>query len=128
MSKGSRIAIAIVSLISAVGFFMTALDPSGLPAGASVFYGLAILCIVIAIACLFPQTHPVTLRIIGTVIFCAYIAYVMDSFQTDNLGRAIVGFMVWGIPSGYLAVMGRYPSWGAASEGLNPKDDQSKIE
>ncbi|MBP0031973.1 MAG: hypothetical protein J7524_02250 [Roseofilum sp. Belize BBD 4] len=44
------------------------------------------------------------------------------------MGRAIVGFMVWGIPSGYLAVMGKYPSWGAASAGLNPKDDQSKID
>jgi asparagine N-glycosylation enzyme membrane subunit Stt3 len=118
MSLGSRIAVGAVALLCAAGFFMTALDPSGLPAGALVFYGMAGFCIVIAIACVFPQSHPVTLRLIGAIIF---LAYVSDSFHTQNLGRAFVGFLVWGIPSGYLAVMGKYPSWGKGSEGFTGK-------
>lgn len=126
MSIGSRIAIGAVALLCAAGFFVTALDPSGLPAGAFIFYGMAAFCVVIAIACFFPQSHPITLRLIGIMIFCAYIAYVSDSFRTPNLGRAIVGFLVWGIPSGYLAVMGKYPSWGTGSEPFNAKQNRNR--
>lgn len=118
MSFGSRIVIGGVALLCAAAFLMTALDPSGLPAGAFPFYVLAVFCVVIAIACVFPQSHPVTLRLIGAVIFLAYAAYVSDSFNTKNFGRAFVGFLVWGIPSGYLAIMGGYPPWGRGSEGI----------
>ena len=121
MSKGSRIAIGIVALLCAAGFFMTALDPEGLPMGAAGFYGISILFVIIAIACFFPQTHPFTLRIIGASIFCGYIAYAYDSFQTQNFPRAVTGLILWGVPSGYLAIMGKYPSWGTASVGLNGK-------
>ncbi len=125
MSFGSRIAIGIVSLVCAAGFLMTALHPSGLPAGAFVFYGMAAFCVVIAIACLLPQSHPLTLRIIGAMIFCAYVAYVSDSFRTSNLIRAMVGFLVWGIPSSYLAIVGNYPWWGKASQGFNTKQNRN---
>lgn len=126
MSQGSRIAIGIVALLSALGFFITALDPEGLPAGATEFYGMAALCVIIAVACFFPQTHRVTLRIIGTAIFCGYVVYVYDSFQTQNFARAIRGFLFWGIPSGYLAIMGKYPSWAKASAGLNAKQKNNR--
>jgi hypothetical protein len=126
MSTGSRIAIGLVALLCAVGFFITALDPSGLPAGAAVFYGMAAFCVIIAIACFFPKTHPITLRIIGTMICLAYFAYVLDSIRNQNLVRAMVGFIIWGIPSGYLAIMGKYPSWGGGSQGLNAKQNSSR--
>ena len=120
MSKGSRIAIGLVAAISAIGFWMTARNPpEHLPNGAMEFYGMTVLAITIAIACFFPKTHPVTLRIIGTSIFVGYVAYVVDSFQTRELIRAIVGLILWGIPSGYLAIMGTYPDWGWGSEGFN---------
>jgi hypothetical protein len=125
MSIGSRIAIGVVSLVCAAGFWMTALDPSGLPAGSFVFYSMAAFCITIAIACFFPQSHPVTLRIIGAVIFFAYVAYVADSLHTQNLGRAILGFLVWGIPSGYLAVVGKYPSRGMGAAGFNAEHNRN---
>lgn len=126
MSLGSRIAIGIVALLSAVGFWMMALDPSGLPAGASVFYGMAAFCVVIAIACFFPQSHPITLRMIGAMIFCAYIGYLHTSFGTQNLSQAMMGFLVCGIPSGYLAIMGKYPSWGRGSEAFNAKQSKNR--
>lgn len=121
MSMGARIAIGIVALICGFGFFLTALDTSGLPAKPAVFYGMAILCVIIAIACFFPKSHPLTLRMIGAVIFFAYVAYVVDSFRTSNLFRAIAGFIVWGIPSGYLAIKGEYQFWGTGSEGFNKR-------
>lgn len=125
MSKSSRIVIGIFALLVAVGFFITALNPEGLPMGAAGFYAMAVLFVIVAIACFFPKTHPFTLRIIGTVIFCGYAAYAYDSFQTQNFSRAIKGFIFWGIPSGYLAIMGKYPSWGKASAGLNGKQQKN---
>lgn len=126
MSKGSRIAIGIVALLCAIGFFMTALDPSGLPAGASVFYGMTALCVTIAIACFFPKSHPITLRIIGATIFFLYADYVINSFRSQNFGRAIAGFFIWGLPSGYLAIAGKYPSWGRAGEVFNSEQNNKQ--
>lgn len=122
MSLGARIAIAAISLVCALMFVLTALDPSGLPAGALVFYGLAAFCVIIAVACLFPKSHPITLRLIGALVCSAYIVYMVDSFQTQNFGRAAVGFLVWGLPSGYLAVAGKYPAWGTGAAGFNGAD------
>ncbi|MBW4663293.1 MAG: hypothetical protein KME01_03690 [Chroococcus sp. CMT-3BRIN-NPC107] len=56
MSIESRIAIGVVSLVWAASFFMTALDPSGFLARAFVFYRIAALGVVIAIAYFFPQS------------------------------------------------------------------------
>ena len=126
MSKSSRIIIGIVALLGAVGFFITALEPEGLPTGVAGFYAMAALFVIIAVACFFPKTHPITLRMIGMVIFCGYVAYVYDSFQTQNFSRAIKGLIFWGLPSGYLAIMGTYPSWGKASAGLNGKQEKSR--
>lgn len=119
MSAGSRIIIAAISLVCAAGFFMTALDPSGLPADPHSFYGLAALCIVIAIASLSPKSHPITLRMIGTIIFCGYMAYVGDSINNGNLGRALFGLGICGLPAGYLAIKGTYPTWDKLSQGLH---------
>ncbi|MUG96883.1 hypothetical protein F7734_32895 [Scytonema sp. UIC 10036] len=128
MSIGSRIAIGVVALLCAAIFLMMALSASSSPpAGAFFIYGIVAFCVVIAIACFFPQSHPITLRLIGIIIFCAYVAYVFDSFRTANLGQAIVGFLVWGIPSGYLAIMGKYPNWGTGSEAFNPKRNRTRL-
>lgn len=126
MSIGLRIAIGLVALLCAVGFLIMALDPSGLPAGALAFYGMAAFFIVIAIACFFPKSHPITLRLMGAMIFCAYVAYAFGSFQTQNFGRAIVGLIVCGMPSGYLAVSGKYPSWGRGAEAFNGKSHKNR--
>ena len=126
MSMGARAAIGIVALLSGVGFFITALDPSGLPAGSLVFYTMAAVCVVIAIACFFPKSHPVTLRLIGAIIFTTYVGYIIDSFQAQNLDRAVAGFIVWGLPSGYLAIMGKYPSFGNGAKAFNHKPIKRK--
>lgn len=65
MSMGARIAIGVVALICGFSFFITALDTSSLLAKPADFYKIAMLCVVIAIACFFPKSHPFTLRIIA---------------------------------------------------------------
>jgi hypothetical protein len=126
MSLGARIAIGLAALLAAAGFLKSALHPAGMPAGSLGFYGMAVFCVIIAMACFFPKGHPLTLRIIGTAIFLAYIAYVSDSWHTRNMMRAIQGFLIWGLPSGYLAIMGKYPFWGRGAAGFNANQLRSK--
>ncbi len=119
MSAGSRIIIAAISMVCAAGFFMTALDSSGLPADPHTFYGLAAVCVIIAIACLSPKSHPITLRMLGTIIFCGYMGYVGDSIHNGNFGQALLGLVFCGLPAGYLAIKGNYPTWDNLSQNFH---------
>ena len=119
MSKGARIAIGIVALIGAFGFWLTAQDTEGLPSGPLMFYGLTAFFILIAIACFVPKSHPVTLRVIGSSIFVSYVWYVFDSIQNGNLRQALLGLVIWGVPSGYLAIFGTYPTSGSGAKAFN---------
>jgi hypothetical protein len=126
MSFGSRLAIGIVAIIGAIGFLKTAINPGGMPAPSIVFHGMAALFTFIAIACFFPKSHPVTLRIIGASIFLSFASYVISSFGTDNFERALRGFGFWGLPSGYLTIVGSYPHWGKGAAGINAKTHRRK--
>jgi hypothetical protein len=126
MSFGSRLAIGIVAILGAIGFLKTALNPVGVSAPSIVFHGMAALFTFVAIACFVPKSHPMTLRIIGSAIFFASASYVMSSFGTDNFGRAFQGFSSWGLASGYLAIVGKYPSWGKGAAGINAKNHHRK--
>lgn len=109
MSKGSRIAIGLVALIAAYGLWI---QGQSMDAGFLLAYGLTAFCVVIAIACFFPKSHAFTLRVIGAGIFSGYAWYLFDSFSNGEPSRALLGFFIWGLPSGYLAIMGKYPEWG----------------
>lgn len=121
MSRGACITVAIAMLLSAVGFMLTGIFlGADLPAGSWPFYGAAMFCVVIAIACLSKASRPVALRIIGTVIFLTYVDYVYDSIGEENLRQAIVGFFWWGLPSGYLTIWGQWPTWGRWAAAFRP--------
>ncbi|MEO0376771.1 MAG: hypothetical protein AAF329_19560 [Cyanobacteria bacterium P01_A01_bin.17] len=111
MSAGSRIIIAAIASVCAAGFFLTALDPNGL-ADSYAFYGCAVFCVVVAIASLSSKSHPITLRMIGTIIFYGYLTHVGSSLTHGHLGRALIGLLVCGLPAGYLAIQGKYLRWG----------------
>jgi hypothetical protein len=126
MSFGSRLAIGIVAIFGAIGFLKTALNPVGVNAPSIVFHGMAALFAFIAIACFVPKSRPVTLRIIGSAIFLASASHFIHNLGTDNFVRALKGFVCWGLPSGYLVIMGKYPSWGQGAAGVNAKDHNRK--
>ncbi len=113
MSSVARLTLGLVLLLSAVSFFLigVTLGPQ-LPAGSWPFYGLAALCAIGAIACGWESSRPVTLRLVGGAIFLAYGWYVFDAWRGANAEEALVGFLVWGLPSGYMTFVGRYPKWG----------------
>jgi hypothetical protein len=120
MSLGSRIAIGVTALICGWGLWLSSMNPDGVAAKPIVFQGLTLICVIIAIACCAPKSHPITLRVIGGVVCGTYIFYVIDSLRTNREpGRAISGFICWGLPGGYLAIAGQYPTWGKGAAGFN---------
>ncbi len=119
MSLGARIVIGIVALLCGISFLISAIDPDGTIKNPLMAYGITVFCFSIAIACFFPQSHSITLRFISGAIFIGFASYVIESFGTEKLDRALMGFIVWGLPSGYVMIMGRFPSWGTASQVFN---------
>ncbi|MBW4646444.1 MAG: hypothetical protein KME23_26210 [Goleter apudmare HA4340-LM2] len=71
------------------------------------------LCVVIAIACWFPQSHPVTLRLIGVIGIAGCIFSIFDSFRHPEFGwlgivaRLGLIFTLWLPGSIYLLIKGR---------------------
>ncbi|CAN5899520.1 hypothetical protein BH23PLA1_BH23PLA1_41020 [soil metagenome] len=130
MSTGARVVLAVFVLICAACFAAIGMISGDLlAAGAWPFYGLAVFCVVIALACLSRSSRPVTLRLIGLVIFLAYGFYIYDSLGDLNILRAIAGLCVWGLPSGYLAIRGIYPTWGKGSAAFRTEsNDQAFAE
>lgn len=117
MSRGAQVAIAVSALVFAASFLALALYAGALfPVGPWPFVGLSAFCGAIAVACLFPGSRPFTLRIVGVVIFLVYVAYVYDTREEMTVLRALRGLLIWGLPCGYLAIWGVFPSWGRASK------------
>lgn len=71
------------------------------------------LCIVIAVACWFPQSHPVTLRLIGAIGVAGCIFSIFDSFRHTEIGwlgiisRLGLIFCLWLPGSMYLVIKGK---------------------
>lgn len=126
MSSGSRWAIGFVAcLTGAVLIFMGCVLGDEMPHGGwpAVVGGAFVM--VVAIACFFPLTWPVTLRVIGGGIFLVYVIYVISSLGGPDFWWALMGFGVIGVPFGFLAIFGSYPRWGRGAAALQrePEDD-----
>jgi hypothetical protein len=121
MSRGSRIAIGIMALIGSWGLWTSSIATSGVRASPWVFQLFSLVFVVIAFACVLPQAHRVTLRIIGAAIFTICFWYAIDSWHSGKDGwRSSQALWVFGAPAAYLMVTGRYPVWGRWSVVFNP--------
>lgn len=122
MSTGARVTVGLVALACGVSFLFIAITAGDVfPTGPMPFYGFAVFCFVVFVACLFRKSRPLTLRIIGGVLCLSYLFYLYDSIQKGNWPWALAGFLVVGLPAGYLMITGTYPEWGRASAAFTPK-------
>ena len=115
--------MAVVAFACGAGFLAIAFTSGDVFPVAVAFLhgGFAIFCFIVSLACLSRRTHPFTLRIIGAVIFISYSLYVYHSLGGQDWPKAVAGFCILGLPSAYLMLKGRYPSWGKASAAFNPE-------
>lgn len=124
MSTTSRVIIAIVCVASACMFGLMA-AMHAVPRNNWGLWLLSAFCLVIAITCIPGKHTAVTGRLIGGVIFAAYVAYVISEIvaptphrpymsfwdallatgQADIL-NALIGLVVWGLPAGYVMIFG----------------------
>jgi hypothetical protein len=109
----------------ALGFAGVAWFVNGLEGTRAISVGMAILSAFSglgAIACLVPASRPVTLRLVGGVVFLACLGYMIEmllrgpvlgkSRADQSLVNSIFALVAFGLPAGYVAIRGRYPSWG----------------
>ena len=129
MSRVMCVLLGITLVILALGFAGVAWLSIGQEEMRLAMIGLPILslfCIVGALACLVPASRPVTLRVVGGVVFLTFLVYLIEmavdgpllsrSKSTPSLVNAIAGFSVFGLPGGYVAIKGYYPRWGRSSD------------
>lgn len=131
MSAGGRMVLGIAcSLIAAAFLVLGALYGDYFPKGAWPFYGLAAFCAFIALACLAPRSRPVALRVIGLAVFVAFACYVFGSYGRPDFWRALAGFGVFGLPAGYVALVGKYHRWGRLARvfGASPAREEVREE
>lgn len=99
--------IAGISLIVQMREILATRPPENL----SLFYwgtaGLVGVCIVIAIFCFFPKSHPYTLRIIGAIGLISTIYYLYEAFHKHNFAQLGTALFFWLPGSIYLIVKGK---------------------
>lgn len=99
--------IAGISLILQMPEILATRPPENL----SLFYwgtaGLVGVCILIAIFCFFPKSHPYTLRIIGAIGFLSTLYYLYESFRDRNFAQVGIALLFWLPGSIYLIVKGK---------------------
>ena len=138
MSQGARIALGLAMLVLAAGFLaivphMRDVSPRAGPgmAACGIFSGL------IAVACFATASQPLTIRFIGATVFVLSAGYIVNQVIAyrsfwDELAAGgdrgkpsvlnSVGFMLLvGLPSGYAALKGRYPGWGAHAKAFGAR-------
>lgn len=154
MSSVPRLILGIALILIAVGFLALVPVFAGAgdafpPQTAYILGGLAVFCGLGGLACFSRASHPIAIRVIGGTVFAACLAYVVgEAFGETpappkparagnpvvaiamrrgrpSLANSIAFFILVGLPAGYAAVAGRYPSWGrhaAAFGGGRSKD------
>jgi hypothetical protein len=113
MSRTLYIVLGIFAILCAISLVanipeILATRPPGNPL---VFFGgtaaLVGVCIVIAIMCFFPRSHPITLRIIGAIGLVSTLYYLYDSFRAHNFARVGIALFFWLPGSIYLIFKGK---------------------
>lgn len=125
MSRGACIVLGIVLGVLAFAFAGVAWFISQLQGMRAAAIGMVLLggfCLAGALACLLPAIRPIALRLIGATVFLAFFGYLVgmvisgpllgNSRGEMSLINSTVGFLVFGLPAGYVAVKGQYPRWG----------------
>lgn len=154
MSPVLRLILGAALILIAAGFLALTPVFAGAgdafpPQTAYVLGGLAVFCGLGALACFSRASHPITIRIIGGTLFAACLAYVVSEALGEapappkparsgnpvveillrrgrpSLANSIAFFVLVGLPAGYAAVAGRYPTWGrhAAAFGVDRSRD-----
>jgi len=122
MSQGARITIGFLALFATLMFWGFSRNPLLIERGTAwASYPLMAFSLVVAVACFVPRSHPITLRILGATVCLTFLLTCLNNVGDPSFGRLLGGLVVFGIPGGYVAITGKYPTWGKASRAFGNK-------
>jgi hypothetical protein len=142
MSSGARVFLGVFLVLIGLGFLalVPVFAAAGDAFPPQAMYGLGALgvfCGLGALACFSQASHPLTIRILGGAVFAVSLMYVVGQAtgtappppprpqpanavearlqrrSSPSLVNSLLFFGLVGLPSGYAALMGRYPGWGS---------------
>jgi len=131
MSTGSRIVIALFSLFCGLSFFW--LVAEGFIPNAAGGYIVGGVCVTIAVMCLSAELRPFIARIVGAAVFLGCCGYLYSEIthphsiiqrgayhkgDTNPLNAALA-FVFIGLPAGFVAFTGKFPTWTHLGNTLN---------
>lgn len=119
MSPAARWILGIAAIFFAVMVVPSAFD---IPA----LWCFVVFLLLIAVSCFSQRARPIAVRIIGASVFILFVWYVIGEIGKPSMPRAILGLLVWGLPGGYVAVTGKYPSWGRGVAAFNGSQTKKK--
>jgi len=128
MTRGSRIAIGIASLLLGSIFGLICLDTLSWAVKPLSLYLLTAFCFLLALVCIAPTVSPAMNRLLGGAIFGACLYEFLRGRNNDStIGRFEVLHILWiiGIPSAYFMIFGKLPRWAKMAPvifGGNPAD------
>jgi hypothetical protein len=125
MSRGASIILGIALAVLTLGFAGVAWFTIGVEGIRAATIGMSVLgafSAIGALACFLPASRPIAARLIGGVVFLAFLGYLLGmlaggpligkSRADQSLVNAFAAFSLFGLPAGYVAITGRYPHWG----------------
>ncbi len=113
MSRTMRITIGGVAAFCAVSFLAIGwLTGGDSRTGPWPYLAMAFFMANLAVACFVTTSHPVTLRLLGAMIFALYLALSYRSLRSGNYSRSLGLLAFFGLPAGYLAIVGGLPVLG----------------
>ncbi len=134
MSRGARWSLGLAMILIAAGsagmpwylHWLTGLPVNLPPAMVGITLSLAIFPALIAVACFSRTVRPIAVRLIAATVLIMSLGYVASQIAAfksiegelagpknrPNLLNSIEFAMVFGLPSAYVLLIGRYPRWG----------------
>ncbi|MBH8575136.1 hypothetical protein I8752_19375 [Nostocaceae cyanobacterium CENA369] len=119
MSPTARWILGIAAILFTLMVIPSAFD---IPA----LWGLVVFLLLIAVSCFSKRARPIAIRLIAATVLTMYICYVISEIGKPSLPKAIAGLCVWGLPAGFVAITGKYPSWGHGSAAFNGSQKKPK--
>jgi hypothetical protein len=138
VSTVSRIVIALFSLFCGLSFIWLAAE--GFIPNAAGGYIVGGVCVAIAVMCLSTELRPFIARIIGAAVFLGCCGYLYSELthphpiiqrrayhkSDTNPLNATLAFIAFGLPAGFVAVTGKFPTWTRLGDKLSkPQDGQN---
>jgi hypothetical protein len=135
LSRGARWTLGVFCLLFAAIFVLTTANAPNATA-VIVLWLCAGFCMLISLACFSKVASGPAVRIIGTLVFLAYVAYLVGEIRkglwrpyygtaSEHWVNAILGLIVFGLPGIYVALHGVYPRWGKGAKAFLGEEQQN---